>query len=175
MYWVRNMAERRMLAKTIMGSDAFLDMPLSAQALYVHLNLEADDEGFINNPKKVMRMLGAKKEDMDELVGKKFILSFPNGVVVIKHWLIHNYIPKDRFHETKYKEEKALLKLDENRSYSLTHGTCIQDVYKPYTEDRIGKDRLGKYNIVPNYDASNNPPVNEERLKELMERRKHES
>ncbi len=141
------MAERRMFAKTIIDSDAFLDMPLSSQALYFHLSMRADDEGFINNPKKVMRMINASNNDMDLLTAKKFIIPFESGVVVIKHWKIHNYIQRDRFHPTKYQEEKALLVEKENGAYTLDT-RWIQDgnnsVYKVDTEDRLGKDRLGK-------------------------------
>ena len=134
------MAERRMFAKTIIDSDAFLDMPHSTQLLYFHLSMRADDDGFINNPKNIMRMIGCKDDDLSVLVTKKFIIPFESGVVVIKHWKIHNYIAKDRYKETKYKEEKALLGVDENNSYT----TCIQPVYKMDTQDRLGKDRLGK-------------------------------
>lgn len=140
------MAERRMFAKTIIDSDAFLDMPHSTQLLYFHLSMRADDDGFINNPKNIMRMIGCKDDDFKILVTKKFIIPFDSGVVVIKHWKIHNYIAKDRYKETKYKDEKALLQLDENNSYT----TCIQPVYKMETQVRLGKDRLGKDNIKRN-------------------------
>ena len=99
------MAERRMFAKTIIDSDAFLDMPHTTQLLYFHLSMRADDDGFINNPKNIMRMIGCKDDDLKILLTKKFLLPFESGVVVIKHWQIHNYIQKDRYHETKYKEE----------------------------------------------------------------------
>jgi len=135
------MAERRMFAKTIIDSDAFLDMPQSTQLLYFHLSMRADDDGFINNPKSIMRNVGCKEDDIRILSGKKFIIPFESGVVVIKHWKIHNYIQKDRYHETKYKEEKATLGTDENGAYTK----CIQDVSKLDTQVRLelGKDRLG--------------------------------
>lgn len=113
------MAERRMFAKTIIDSDAFLDMPLSAQSLYFHLSMRADDEGFINNPKKIMRMIGASQDDMSILIMRKFIIPFDSGVVVIKHWRIHNYIRADRLVETNYKDEKAMLIVKENGAYTL--------------------------------------------------------
>ena len=94
------MAERRMFSKTIIDSDAFLDMPLSAQSLYFHLSMRADDEGFINNPKKIQRMIGASDDDAKILVMKHFIIPFDSGIVVIRHWMIHNYIQKDRFKPT---------------------------------------------------------------------------
>ncbi len=134
------MAERRMFAKTIIDSDAFLDMPQSTQLLYFHLSMRADDDGFINNPKSIMRNTKCNEDDIKLLITKKFIIPFESGIVVIKHWKIHNYIAKDRYKETKYKEEKALLSLDENNSYT----SCIQPVYKMDTQVRLGKDRLGK-------------------------------
>ena len=137
------MAERRMFAKTIIDSDAFLDMPISARLLYYDLSMRADDDGFINSPKKIMRIVGATQDDLNILILRKFIIPFESGIVVIKHWKIHNYIAKDRYTETKYKEEKAQLELDNNNSYT----TCIQPVYEMDTQVRLGKDRLGKVSI----------------------------
>lgn len=113
------MAERRMFAKTIIDSDAFLDMPLSTQALYFHLSMRADDEGFINNPKKIQRMIGASDDDIKVLISKHFIIPFESGIVVIKHWRIHNYIRGDRLVETKYQDERKLLDIKENGAYTL--------------------------------------------------------
>lgn len=138
------MAERRMFAKTIIDSDAFLDMPVTAQLLYFHLAMRADDDGFVNKPKSILRMTGCKDDDLSLLFIKKFLIPFESGIVVIKHWKIHNYIAKDRYRETKYKEEKATLSLDENNSYT----TCIQPVYEVETQDRIGKDRLVESNNI---------------------------
>ena len=90
------MAERRMFAKTIIDSDAFLDMPLSTQALYFHLSMRADDDGFINNPKKIQRMIGCSDDDLKLLMAKSFINAFESGIIVIKHWRLHNSICKDR-------------------------------------------------------------------------------
>ena len=148
------MAERRMFAKTIVDSDAFLDMPATAQLLYFHLAMRADDDGFVNKPKAVMRLCGARDDDAKTLIEKKFLIPFESGVVVIKHWKIHNYIAKDRYKETKYKEEKATLSLDDNNSYT----TCIQPVDKLNTQDRLGKDRLGKDSIDIGICASNDAP-----------------
>lgn len=144
------MAERRMFAKTIIDSDAFLDMPHSTQLLYFHLSMRADDDGFINNPKNIMRMISCKEDDLKILILKKFLLPFESGVVVIKHWQVHNYIQKDRYHETKYKEEKSMLKLDENKAYTIMDTECIQDVYKMDTQVRLelGKDRLELNNNI---------------------------
>ena len=134
------MAERRMFAKTIIDSDAFLDMPLSAQALYFHLSMRADDDGFINNPKKIQRAIGASDDDCKLLILKKFIIAFESGVIVIKHWKIHNYIQKDRYKPTIYQEEKNELIVKENKAYT----ECIQNAYSSDTQVRLGKDRLGK-------------------------------
>ena len=138
------MAERRMFAKTIIDSDAFLDMPMSTQALYFHLSMRADDDGFINNPKRIQRMVGASDDDLKLLIAKSFIIVFESGVVVIKHWKIHNYIQSDRYKPTVYAEEKSLLNVKKNKAYTLNNGECIQDVYITDTQDRLGKDRLGK-------------------------------
>lgn len=113
------MAERRMFAKTIIDSDAFLEMPLSAQALYFHLSMRADDEGFINNPRRIQKTLGCGDDDMKLLFVKQFVIPFDSGVVVIKHWKIHNYIRGDRLKETVYQEERALLTVKENDAYAL--------------------------------------------------------
>ena len=142
------MAERRMFAKTIIDSDMFLDMPLSTQALYFHLSMRADDDGFINNPRKIQRMIGASDDDLKVLVMKRFILPFDSGVVVIKHWKIHNYIRNDRYKETVYLEEKAQLELKENGVYTELDTTGIPDGnqtgYQMETQDRLGEDRVRK-------------------------------
>lgn len=142
-----------MFAKTIIDSDAFLDMPLSTQALYFHLNMRADDDGFVNNPKKIQRMIMASDDDMRILIGKNFIIPFESGVVVIKHWKIHNYIRCDRYKETVYKEEMSLLKVKDNNAYTLgipsdnqTSTTGIPDGYQMDTQVRVGKDSIGKDN-----------------------------
>ena len=146
------MAERRMFAKTIIDSDAFLDMPLSTQALYFHLSMRADDDGFINNPKKIQRMVGASDDDLKLLIAKNFIIPFESGIVVIKHWRIHNYIQKDRYKPTVYVEEKEFLKLKDNNAYTLDT-ECIHDGYSMETQVRLGKDRLDKNNISVDYEA----------------------
>lgn len=120
------MAERRMFAKTIIDSDAFLDMPTSSQALYFHLSMRADDEGFVNNPKKIQRMVGSTEDDLKLLIAKNFILTFESGVIVIKHWKIHNYIRADRLAKTKYEEERALITTKENGSYTYLNGNEME-------------------------------------------------
>ena len=155
------MAERRMFTKKIIDSDAFLDMPLSAQALYFHLSMRADDEGFINNPKKIQRMVGASDDDLKVLIMKRFILPFESGVVVIKHWKIHNYIRNDRFKATVYTEEKARLCTKENGVYTERETLGIPNGYQMDTQDSIGKDSIGKLSIGEGSiedDSSTTPP-----------------
>ena len=137
-----------MFAKTIIDSDAFLDMPLSAQALYFHLSMRADDDGFINNPKKIQRMIGASDDDCKLLIMKQFIIPFESGIVVIKHWRIHNYIRSDRKKNTNYIEEMASLTEKENGEYSLI---CVADKCRSSVSQvsdkcqrSIGKNRLDK-------------------------------
>ena len=112
------MAERRMFTQKIIDSDAFLDMPLSTQALYFHLNMRADDDGFINNARKIQRMIGATDDDLKVLVVKRFVLAFDNGVIVIKHWRMHNLLRKDRYSPTQYKELMEGLDLKSNGAYT---------------------------------------------------------
>lgn len=145
------MAERRMFAKTIVLSDAFLDMPLSARCLYFTLGMFADDDGFVNSPKGIMRQAGCSEDDMKVLLAKKFLLAFESGVIVIKHWRINNYLQKDRYNPTKYGDEKAKLSLDENGAYqtakALPEPMYTQEVY---TQDKLDKDRLVKDNSIEN-------------------------
>lgn len=154
------MAERRMFAKTIIDSDAFLDMPLSTQCLYFHLSMRADDDGFINNPKKIQRMIAASEDDLKLLVLKKFIIPFESGIVVIKHWKIHNYIRSDRYKETVYQEEKSSLKLKDNNAYTICQPLGIpndsQEVHHLDTQDRLGKDSIveDSINTMCNFDES---------------------
>lgn len=103
----------------ICDSDAFLDMPLSTQALYFHLNMRADDDGFVGNPKRIQRTIGACEDDLKLLIAKRFVLVFADGVIVIKHWKMHNCIQSDRYHPTVYQEELKMLYEKQNKSYTL--------------------------------------------------------
>lgn len=146
-----------MFAKTIVLSDAFLDMPMSARCLYFTLGMLADDDGFVNSPKSIMRQCGASTDDMNLLIAKKFVLVFDDGVIVIKHWRINNYLRSDRYVETKYAEHKAELLTDENGAYTTTETdggipSGIPTVYR-------GKDRLGKDSIGNNKDNRFTPPT----------------
>ena len=143
------MAEKRMFARTIIDSDAFLDMPVTSQLLYFHLSMRADDDGFVNKPKSIMRMCSCKDDDLKILFMKKFLIPFESGVVVIKHWKIHNYIRKDTYTETTYKEEKSTLELDENGAYRIAEATPLQLCNESVTgtstqirEDKIREDKI---------------------------------
>lgn len=134
------MAQRRMFSKKVTDTDTFLDMPLSTQALYFHLNMHADDDGFIDNTKTIQRMIGSSDDDRKLLVAKQFLLPFENGLVVIKDWRVHNYIQGDRYHKTQYINEKSQLIVEENNMYTRR----VQDVSNMDTQVRLGKDRLDK-------------------------------
>lgn len=132
------MAERRMFSKQIISSDKFLDMPLSAQSLYFQLGMQADDDGFVGNPKKIQRMLGASDDDARLLVAKNFLLPFETGVIVITHWRLHNYIQKDRYKPTIYQAEAQQIRVTKTKEYSLDT-KCIHNVSKLDTQVRLGK------------------------------------
>lgn len=133
-----------MFSLQIVDSDAFLDMPISSQLLYFHLSMRADDDGFVDNPKKIIRIIGTNDDDLKVLMTKRFILTFGSGVIVIKHWRIHNYIQKDRYTETKYVDEKNGLIIKENGAYTEKDKACIQNVSSLDTQVRLGKVRIGK-------------------------------
>lgn len=107
-----------MFTQKIIDSDAFLDMPLSTQALYFHLNMRADDDGFVNNPKRIQRTIGASDDDLKLLIMKRFIIGFDCGVIVIKHWRMHNTLRKDRYNPTQYQDELATLEVKDNNAYT---------------------------------------------------------
>lgn len=117
-FYFNQMAQRRMFSLQIVDTDAFLEMPISSQLLYFHLTMRADDEGFVGNPRKIARLVGVNDDDFKVLIAKRFILAFEGGVVVIKHWLIHNTIRMDRFKSTTYQEQKNQLAVKENRAYT---------------------------------------------------------
>ena len=124
---VAAMSERRMFSKSITESDAFLDLPPSAQVLYFHLSMNADDEGFINSSKRIRNMCGASDEDMRLLEDKAFLIHFESGIYVIKHWKINNRLRKDRTRKTNYPEEKAMLTEKDNGVYSLRKDSEAED------------------------------------------------
>ena len=139
------MAERRMFAKSIVLSDAFLDMPMSARCLYFTLGMFADDDGFVDSPKGIMRQCGASNDDLNVLIAKRFVILFESGVIVIKHWRINNYLRSDRYKETNYTDEKSLLEVKGNDAYTLKDGVGIPNMGIPSIgKDRLGKDSIGK-------------------------------
>lgn len=142
------MAERRMFSKTVIESDSFLDLPATTQLLYFHFGIRADDDGFISQPKSIMRMCGCKDDDMKLLIAKDFIIPFDSGVVVVRHWHMHNYIRKDRYKETACLNEKTQLKITQKGEYFLGDSSIGQPlVNHRLPQDRIGKDRLGKVSV----------------------------
>ena len=148
------MAERRMMAKSIIKSDQFLDMPMSSQCLYFHLLLDADDDGFINAPKSIMRVIGAKDDDMRVLQAKGYIIPFESGVIVIKHWRLHNSLRKDRYNPSPQLEnERKRLIVNDKKEYELatnwqpTGNQLATNGYHSIGKDSIGKDSIGKDSI----------------------------
>ena len=133
-----------MFSKKIVETDFFMEMSPTAKLLYFYLNMSADDDGFVGNPKTIKLISGATDDDLKILIAKQFIIPFESGVVVIKDWKIHNYIQKDRYNQTQYLDEKRQLLVEENGTYTK----CIQDVSSLDTQVRLGKskDRLGKSN-----------------------------
>ena len=138
-----------MFSLGVLETDAFLDMPLSAQALYFHLNLRADDDGFIGNPKRITQNIGANLDDLKLLVAKRFVIAFEDGVIVIKHWRMHNAIKRDRYTETNFTDDLRLLDIKDNGAYTLKSGEQLENKWsangaqmsQTYSTDK-NKDRL---------------------------------
>lgn len=151
------MAQKRMFTMKIVDSDAFLDMPLSTQCLYFHLNMRADDDGFIGNPRKIMRMICSSEDDLKLLVAKRFVLVMDDGVIVIKHWRMHNCISQNRYHETQYIDQKSMLRLKGNNAYSLTEGEPLNDTGKGEGNTAIETD-FSSVGALPDKGQRNNYP-----------------
>ncbi len=171
------MAEKRMFTQKIIDSDAFLDMPLSAQALYFHLNMRADDDGFVNNPKKIARLVSASEDDLKLLLVKRFIIGFESGVIVIKHWRMHNTLKLDRYKPTNYQEEFAALEIKQNKSYTerrpalpasgnILIPNAPQLVSKVEPQNRIDKNRRDKNSCVYSR-AREDEPDEDDRFEEF--------
>jgi len=144
------MAQRRMFSLKITDTDAFLEMPVSSQLLYFHFNMHADDDGFVSSPRKIMKTIGCGEDDLKVLLIKRYVLGFPSGIVVIKHWRMHNLLRKDRYTETNYIEEKSLLRIKENGAYTDEQplDTLLATKRQPNGTTgkvSIGKGRKGKY------------------------------
>ncbi len=138
------MANKRMFDKRVIDNDSFLEMPLTTQAVYFHLNMRADDDGFVDNWKSILRTVGGKEDDIKVLISKKFIIPFEKGVIVIRHWRLNNYLQNDRTKPTIYQEERKQLSLDKNGVYSL-YTSCVHS---------IDKNRLEEISIEENNTSS---------------------
>ena len=140
------MAERRMLSRTILDSDKFLDMPLTTQALYIHLIMNADDDGFLNNSQKITRMIGAGKKDFELLISAEFIIDFDNGICAVKHWKLHNYIRSDRYKPTVYQDELSRLVIASNKVYEESKTYEKTKVYEADTNEKLSHSN--SYKII---------------------------
>lgn len=150
------MAQRRMISKKVIDTDLFLDMPITSRLLYYELCMRADDDGFVSSPKKIMRMAGCSGDDMRVLKTKQFVLDFETGILVIKHWRVHNYIRSDRYTETEYKAEKSML-VEVDNKYEFKN--VIPDVTP---NGSTGKVRLGKVRLdINNVEKLDNIPYKE--------------
>ncbi|NCC96885.1 MAG: hypothetical protein EOM02_08600 [Synergistales bacterium] len=142
-----------MLSLRVIDTDHFLEMPLSTQAVYLHLVMRADDDGFVANPKRILRMVGGCEDDLRLLITKSFVFYFDTGVCVIKHWRIHNLVRGDRYTPTMHKYERSLLEVD-NGQYeraNVSVNVIPEDIpavgeesYQMAPQVRLGKGRLGK-------------------------------
>ncbi|EPH09400.1 hypothetical protein [Facklamia hominis] len=143
------MADKRMFSLKIVDSDLFLDMPLSSQCLYFHLSMRADDDGFVNNPKKIIKIIGANEDDLKILIAKGFVIVFDQGIIVITHWKINNFIRKDRYKPTMYIEQKQQLYQTENGAYISEEkvGCHLVNQRLSSGQPSIGKGRLDKVSI----------------------------
>ena len=179
-----------MFTQKIIDSDAFLDMPLSTQALYFHLNMRADDDGFVNNPKRIQRTIGASEDDLKLLIMKRFVIGFDSGVLVIKHWRMHNTLRKDRYNPTQYQEELATLEVKDNNAYTerLLEAPVVAELpvattWQPdgnqlATQYSIGKDSIDKLsieedNMPPDSDESEQPAPPSKPKKKKSYKQKH--
>lgn len=162
------MAQRRMFSKAIVKSEEFSVMPKSSQALYFHLGMDADDDGFIH-PGQIMRSGGYQEDDLKILLAKRFLLTFESGVVVIKHWLIHNLIQKDRHIKTRYQEELDTLFIKENKAYTDNKPIKLLNVNKVLPQVRLGKDRIGEDRIEREEVSQAKPLTQKEHNKAFFE------
>lgn len=167
------MAQKRMFSKDVINNDNFIEMPDSSQNLYFHLSLDADDDGFVANYKSIMRMLGKKEDDLKVLIAKQFIIPFENGVLVIRHWKLNNYIQKDRYKETIYKEEKALLSVDNSNVYNMDTN-CIHSIDKirldkiSLKENRQEEKRTTIYEILEKNFGRTISPIEYEKINDWL-------
>ena len=154
------MADKRMFSLKIVDSDLFLDMPLSSQCLYFHLSMRADDDGFVDNPKKIIKIIGANDDDLKILITKGFVIVFERGIIVITHWKINNFIRKDRYKPTMYIEQKQQLYQTENGAYISEEkaGCHLVNQRLSSGQPSIDKGRLDKVSIDKGREESTPPP-----------------
>lgn len=170
------MANRRMFSLDVVDTDRFLEMPVTTQALYFHLGMRADDDGFVSSPKRITTLVGCNEDDLKLLIAKQFVIPFESGVLVISDWNVNNWVRPDRKHETRFTEEKKMLSIRDD-IYVLVKGIQPNDnqmTTERHTEDRLGKDRLGKVSI--NYqliaDMYNDTCVSFPKVTKLSDQRK---
>ena len=147
-----------MFSLKIVDSDLFLDMPLSSQCLYFHLSMRADDDGFVNNPKKIIKIIGANEDDLKILIAKGFVIVFERGIIVITHWKINNFIRKDRYKPTLYENEVQSLSQTKNGMYIKEVGCHLVDQRLTSGQPSIDKGRLDKVSIDKGREESTPPP-----------------
>ena len=177
------MAQKRMFSKSVVESDFFLSMPLTAQALYFHISMLADDDGFCSQTKSILYLTGAREDDLNILLAKGFLIRFEDGVTVVKHWRLNNYLQNDRIHETEYLEDKRKLFIKENKVYTLDpmKGTplipmdkkCIQNV--SIDKNRLEENRLDKSSLDENRKSEGKGKTSAEVMEEIKRKRKEQN
>lgn len=151
------MAEKRMFTNKVVESDAFLELPFSARCLYHALNMNADDDGFLNSPNKIIRIVGASEKDLNILISKRFVLDLGGGIICIKHWRMHNTLKKDRYKPTQYQEEFSMLIIQEDGSYTEKNqsGTKME----PERNHSIDKDSIDQISLDKEREEKNSKPI----------------
>ncbi|MCR4755635.1 MAG: hypothetical protein K5868_08925 [Lachnospiraceae bacterium] len=138
------MARKRMFSFDVINSDRFLDLPLATRGLYFHLNCEADDDGFISSALRTLRAVDGTEEMLNELVNAEYLIKFDSGIYLVKHWLLHNCIQKDRYTPSIHTKERGQVNVVD-RIYCLSSYTdCIQNGSNLYTQISIDKSREDK-------------------------------
>lgn len=151
------MAEKRMFTNKVVESDAFLELPFSARCLYYALNMNADDDGFLNSPNKIIRIVGASDKDLKTLIAKRFVLDFGNGIICIKHWRMHNTLKKDRYKPTQYQKEFSTLIIQEDGSYTENKqgGTTLE----PDWNHSIDKNSIDQISLEEEREEKDSKPI----------------
>ena len=151
------MAEKRMFTNKIVESDAFLGLPFSTRCLYYGLNMNADDDGFLNSPNKIIRITGASEKDLKTLIAERFVLDFGGGIICIKHWRMHNTLKKDRYKPTQYQKEFSMLTIQEDGSY--TENNRSGTIMEPERNHSIDKNSIDQISIVEEREDKENKPI----------------